>query len=664
VTAGTTFTIDGSVFSGGYTSGGRACISPDGSTSGTYVLGFRYVDKRDTPIYSSLSPLFSIAVEDCEEFNWTGLTGSGITRVTHVEIFRSTAGVNNVLYKIATVTDGTTTFSADQAGDPTLNDSSDDDTLLILRDPQGGDFSLVARRFVPPPDDRAVVVPFQDRYFYGIGVKYNLGTVDTNGTTAVTGNGTDWETNWAGRYIDIKGEVLPLKIASVGSATSLTLETAAANTDTSLSYAIYPDPANKRKLLYSEPDEPESVPATNTISIQNNVGDDSELTALMSHGSYLYALTPRHKYSVGFARQPKIDASVRYVDDRGAFNQNCFVFFEEMAYVMDDVGVYVFDGQHSEAIDGPVHDLWRRDGDGDKLDFTKKDKFKVQVDRTKERVYFFVAFDGDLPTYPTRCLVFNIRRRTWDQYDYPQGIGGAVVSEYAAESRVILAGEYENIYLVDGGLSDVVGAITSGTATASTATTISDTTTSPFVAGMVGAPIYIYEGTGKGQRRRVNVIDSTSQVTIDAAWATNPDTTSKYAVGAIAWNWKTTRFSFPQGEARDARELGVVFKPTTAAVTMDARFYYNGEASPESFGISQNIGDALAVKDDELADVVVNMKTDFYDHDDSVGREAFRFDGAVHVYGYNDRYVAVELRGYGGQEAVQVQEVQLLGVAD
>ena len=70
----------------------------------------------------------------------------------------------------------------DEVDDVTLNLSSASDVLLVLSNPPV-DNSIVARRFEVPPNDRPVVVQFQDRYFYLGTVKYTRSTVTTNGST-------------------------------------------------------------------------------------------------------------------------------------------------------------------------------------------------------------------------------------------------------------------------------------------------------------------------------------------------------------------------------------------------------------------------------------------------------------------------------------------------
>ena len=72
-----------------------------------------------------------------------------------------------------------------------------------------------------------------------------------------------------------------------------------------------------------------------------------------------------------------------------------------------------------------------------------------------------------------------------------------------------------------------------GTATAADATSLTDSAAT-FTDGILGCNCSIISGTGSGQAvRRIYTRDSATKFTIETAWATTPDTTSVYAIGAI-----------------------------------------------------------------------------------------------------------------------------------
>jgi hypothetical protein len=461
-----------------------------------------------------------------------------------------------------------------------------------------------------------------------------------------------------GRYVYIDGETAPIKITAVGGATSLTLETAAATTASGKSYTIRIEASKRRQVMFSEPDQPESVPAVNVFTIQESTGDNDDIIGAMPLNNTLFFLGKRSKYAFNYSVKPTIDGSVRYVEDRGVFNHYCWALHENVAYMLDDSGPYAFSGS-SQPIGAKIHDLFRKDGDGDKIDFTKSDKFHVAVDRAKTRVYYFVSFVGDSETIPTRALVYNMRRQTWDIYHYPQKISSTSIIQINGESRLALGAENSSVHLADSGTTDIVTSETTGTASSSSSTTLVDSAAS-FGSSVVGASVYIYEGTGKGQRRTITARTST-QLTV-AAWTTNPDTTSKYVVGAVVWSWKSTAFEIPNFEGRTKREISMKFKPTTGDSRIDVRFYYNNSTSPLTNGMSQKLGDAVEVQESNQEDAVIFLKATRNDLENASGHEKFRFDGQYSSMAHGDHRVSVEIRGFAGDDAQEIQSINIEGV--
>ena len=656
--------------SGAYTSGGTWTVDGEGATKsdkdmdGGYSLAYRYKDGSSTPVYSSLSPATVVSANTNEKFSWSAIAYTSNARVTTIEFFRTTAAVTNVFYKVGEVANNasgsTTTFADDKLGDEVLLDKTGDDVTLIHANPPT-DLTLIGRRQVPPPTDMAYVVMFQDRYFYFGVVNYSSGTVTTSsGSTTIAGSGTSWTSDMVDRYIEVDAQKTSVKITAVNNSSELVVETAPTVSASSKTYVIYPEKSRRRQILYSYIDEPESVPETNSITLQENAGDDDDIVGAMPYGPFLYILGQRHKYALSYSRNPALDGSVRFLDDRGAFNQYCWDYFENEAFLMDDSGCYLFDGKESKTISAPIQDIFRREGSGDKIDYTKARNFFVKVDRPQEKVYFFVSYKGDTGDYPTRSLVYNIRRQTWDPMHYPLQVSGASSIEKDGESRMILGGENEKVLLLDEGNTDIVTSEATGTATGATGTTLTDSAAS-FTSAMVGTSVYITDGTGKGQRRTITAQSST-QLTV-AAWDTNPDTTSTYVVGAIEWNWRTTSFGMSATSDREDRQIEIKFNPTSSAKSMDLRFYYNNDTSPMSHETTFGFGDAVEIKDTNKEDVVIHMEQDRSGSvGASTGIERYPFDGLYTHHSTNDHQVAIELRGTAGAQSPEIQSVDIQGV--
>ena len=103
--SGSVFTLSDTVFDGGYTSGGTWSQDGFGATAGDYVFGYRYIDDTTTAVSSSLTGLTKITALENDDFTWSSLSTTTEARGQYkLELFRSTAGVTNVLFKVATIT--------------------------------------------------------------------------------------------------------------------------------------------------------------------------------------------------------------------------------------------------------------------------------------------------------------------------------------------------------------------------------------------------------------------------------------------------------------------------------------------------------------------------------------------------------------------------------
>jgi hypothetical protein len=466
------------------------------------------------------------------------------------------------------------------------------------------------------------------------------------------------------RYIEVDGEAnANLLITDVVGQTITVdqdIERASAGT---LSYVITPEKSRRRQILFSYKDEPESVPETNSLTLQENAGDDDEIVGAMPYGPYLYILSQRHKYSVSYTTNPATDGSVRFLDDRGAFNHSCWDIFENTAYLMDDAGCYSFDGKESKTISGAIQDIWRRDSAGHRIDFSKQGNFFVKADRPKEKVYFFVSFVGDTDLLPTRALVFNIRRQTFDPMHYPMQIAGAAMIEKDGETRLVFGAENEKVHLVDEGTTDLITAEVVATATGVGQTDSNlKAPSSTFVSGHIGTSVYIFEGTGKGQRRTIHTFAGGDEIGVRVDWDTRPDATSKFVVGAVEWNWKSSAFPIVASDDRTPRSVELKFKPTTTAQSADLRMFYNGDTTVMTNETAVNEGDAVEIRETNKSDVVFHMQKDRSILSDSTGRETYRFSSVNSVSGQGDHSLAIELRGYAGDEAQEIQEISIDGV--
>ena len=666
------FTLDKSVFEGTYSSAtGSFTMGGKGATEGDYICAYRYKTK-DSPVqYSSMSAKTTVTQQNASVFGWTGIKDTSDSRIKTIELWRTTAGQANVMYKVGEIENnsgspGTHTFS-DSLSDEEVSRRANDDVIVVVDD----EGLPVADRFEPPPTYFKHVVMFQDRYFYFGTVKYNKEGCYKSAAKTITGvtgaDGTNWVSEFKDRYIQVDGSNQLNRITSVNETTQvITVEDAidsSVSTDSSSldNYTIIAPPFTKRQIMFSHHDEPESVPEHQSVTLQSNYGDDDEIVGAMPFGASLYIYSKRNKYMFSFSTDPLADGSVTYLDDRGAFNNRCWTIYADSAYVMDDTGVYRFAGSGSENISSSIQDVFRQDGSIGSIDYAKSDNFFVKADRSSQKVYCFVCFTGDTGNYPTRALVYNIEEETWDLMRYPVEATDASTVEKSGRPRMVITSGDEKVYLVDEGTTDVVTSQTKGTATSATSNTLTDSTKSFGTNALKHAFIYIYAGTGKGQDRVISSNTSTA-ITVTANWTTTPDTTSKYVVGAIPWLWKTGAFGIGADGSRSMREFGIKFNPTTNEQSIDLRMYYNNDGDPQEYAVTQDLGNAVTIEEQNKTDVVFHLEKNRSPLEECNGNEYFRFDGMSTYMSHEDHKVAFELRGYSADERQDIQSVNIEGV--
>lgn len=702
--------------------------SGGGASAGSYVCYYRYTDNDalGVPIPSSISPGTEISATASQKFKYSALSSTTETRVTHVEIWRTSVDQNIEAYKIIRLPySGTVSAGANNAGTVrftvptghglvagatflmagnsqaayntthtvtavgattvdssvayvsngsaatwTLNgyneDTYTDEQLLALEsenilNPAGGVY-LSLSRFDPPPDNKAVVVHHLDRYWYAVDVEYTAGTVATNGTTTVTGTSTNWTAQMAGRWIYIAGEPAPLLISSA-SATSITLATAATTSGSGKAYAIRSTPADRNQIYYSEVDEPESVPAINAVVVPESPCDFDEITGLMPVGTALVVLKQRHLYRVTYSQQPQIYPQVSLIASRGCINQRCWTFYEDNAYLLDEWGLYRFNGESIDPLTGPIQDVFR---DGATLDFSVRHWWSVEVDPLQEAVYCFVSYSGD--TRPKHALVFHLRTGQWWTETYHREVGGITRIQVGGVHRLMSVGEQDVLSLHnESTLDGVTGSPTvRGTVTAGGSTTLTDSTAA-FTSGVVGAPVTLLAADGTQQTRRISAATST-QLTVSAAWTTNPSAGDKYQVGAIRCQAKTSRMRVQRQRGgkeidRDSdSKVQLTYQETTADFDLWLRAYSNNNATASQFKSTQKGGSNVEFKLNST-DAVIHMQRDTNVRGAQAGYASVDFPDRIDDRSWaGERYLSIELEVYQGAEAIRLYGLCITGI--
>ncbi len=633
-----------------------------GATAGTYQCCYRWKDLDGN--FSSISPLTAVVATNLQRFIWTITAPTNAdSRITHVELWRTTSGQSTTLYRVTTLAIALTTFTTDTATDAALLAAAALDTTSIMSvvNPNG---SASARRFTPPPTFKAVSSFYQDRMWYGVDVEYNAGTATFSfNSTTVSGQNTAWTSDMAGRYIYNANAGRWYEISSVVSGTSLILtEVYAGTTQTSVSYAIRTDHTERNQLYFSEANEPESVPATNVVKAQQSLSfTDDEIVGLQTHNGYLYVLKNRSTLRLKYVQQPQIDTSVTLAAQRGAFNNRCWDMVEDIAYVMDEFGPYRFDGSSVDPIGHKIMDAWR---DGT-IDFSVSKWFFVKVSPQEEVARFYVCISGE--TRPKRAFCYHYRLNAWWVETYYTEIGGACVHPISSRPRLLLGAQSDIVLLSHQGSADGTDTATEtgtmrGTVDTATSTAILDTSAT-FTASQVGCPLAIIDGTGKGQERIISSLTATS-LNVSAAFSTTPDSTSVYLVGAIPWSYKTKTLEYAIRDKEVDRSARLTYQPTTLANQFDIRRILNHNTSPENNAITFNQGDGVKFTRSD-PDAVVNMLISRATYAGSAtnapGFARFEFDGKGSDKAVVDRWLTLHLRGYQATEAIRLYGIDVEG---
>ena len=421
-----------------------ATPSGGGNTyAGTYKLAYRYKDANGTDyVYSSLSAELSSTVAANQQYAWT-VARSTEPRVTHIELYRTTADQPDVFYLV-------TTIANPPSGDGTYTDTKSDDDLLALTPlpVYYEDGSLCARRQELPPDDLTVVTCFQDRYWYANPANDTLATFITM---------SDWQTAIVGKTIYREG-YFPSVCTSVSTASSGALikinladgtyvESGASNVKVGA-----PLDANNA-IWYSEPDEPESVPAEqNMLTIPDNVGEADQIVGLIPNGATLLVAKNRYTYRVAFTNNPARDGAVKLVASRGMCNPWCWATYRNTVFMLDRAGPWAISAEGDTPIGDEIRNYWR----DSLIDFAKIDTFFVSVDPTQGTVRFHVHLVGDGYTRPAKAFCYSIHTQKWWTESYPHELGGASRLEVSGEQRCLVGGQAGKIHLLNTGTQDNV----------------------------------------------------------------------------------------------------------------------------------------------------------------------------------------------------------------
>lgn len=428
-------------------------------------------------------------------------------------------------------------------------------------------------------------------------------------------------------------------------------------------YGVDTSGTEPNAIYYSEVDEPESVPDSNQIILQQNARDADSLRALIPFGSVLLLMQERHSYSLTFAKTPLLDAQVTPLAYRGCLNQRSWDIYNGVCYVLDQYGVYSIEptGQ-IESLSDQIANLFRTEIDFGAITWTF-----VSVDARSQTLRAFVPFREDAPAgYPTRALCYSLVSKAWWVEKYPQRISGGTQVRlsngdfecvYAAESGPVLLGDgatdiargaIHTVSLLDGGSGYRVPPTVTASGGTGAVFQASINKDGNVTAVWVVSPGYGYS-SGELSISPPNDPNVATPMRARASYTATPlasDTplypTYRFKGGCAEYVSETDD---PKAASTQARNITLTYDPQPAECEVSLRTYYNNSASPRpnvarrdrGVGFTHDVVDPAA-----RYDMGSSTTSTGYDTGISTAMFAGRTLGDIKA---GDKYVAVELVG-------------------
>jgi hypothetical protein len=423
--------------------------------------------------------------------------------------------------------------------------------------------------------------------------------------------------------------------------------------------------AQPNAVLYSEVDEPESVPEENEIVVQQNNREFDSLQAMIPFGSTLFLAQRRHLFSLTFSQVPALDGQVSPVAYRGCLSQRCWTIHEGHAYIVDRHGLYRINQSGAvEELSDAVQDQFEG-----KIDFSRATWDFVASDHKTHTVRFFcVHTDDGGSEYPTRALCYDVKGKTFWWEKYPQPITAATVAELQDGDEATVYAAAGGFYLIDEGPSDFArGSIAKVTVTDRG----SGYRTPPAVKALGGFGADLQASlNADGEVSAVWILDPGFGYTSGSLLITAPDDTSVPAslrrpaqatfqataldTDTAIWptfHFKTGRSEYPSdadsksGGQDQRRDLRLYYKPTQTSNELSVRMYYNGSPHPRVNVAERDRGTGFV---DSVVDPAARMDTGYFSENygqDSGAVRAIRTGKTLEDIRSGDRDVAVEVCG-------------------
>jgi hypothetical protein len=385
----------------------------------------------------------------------------------------------------------------------------------------------------------------------------------------------------------------------------------------------------------------------------------------MTKGSFLYILEKRHVHRYTMKANPATDGYVFHAADRGCVNNRCWAVVEDIAYMLDESGIHAFGGDEtSSATSQAIADVFGSDWPVS-INWAASTYFWCAHYPGQEVIRWFVALSGH--SQPRHALVYHIRNKRWwiEEYAIPMGHG---TKGYLAMRPIVYLGS-ESARVLALGLSaldgpKVSGATNRGTITSWTPTSFTDSM-AVFSIDLIGAPVSIVSGRGKGQTRVITEVSGTT-IKVNLPFLEMLDTTSVYQLGSVGYRYRSSWFKLAESEDNSPRSVEMSIDPVEEDAVADLDFFFDTEEPlPMVTPISSRKGDGVAS--------IPRIKglTSTKRHSGLVldltkpnGVLLKRFDGHREINLDGKRWFSIEISGFTGPERPALTEIVYRGCVE
>jgi hypothetical protein len=421
-----------------------------------------------------------------------------------------------------------------------------------LRTLDGTDLNIA--RHGEPPSFKKVIISHYNRMFAGVNLNYNVGSAKVvTGLTEVVGNSTCWTSSMVGRFFAPRAgnPLQEYEITEVDETTQIITLSERWEEITNLSqlYSISPGTAESLSIHYSE-----------------------TLLPAFEH----------RLFNLNYMTDPAVDGHVSFSAARGCVNHRTIIQNGTEAYMMDQRGIYAFDGSGAQDLSTPIQAVFSGDYDY-AIDWSMSEHFHASHNDKDKTLRWFVSMGGF--EYPRHALAYNYRVSRWWIEEYPEPISASSFGRVDSKSQNVWSGSSARSFVSTLFLSDGLPTHVEpfrGKVASATSVRINDAS-STLETLWVGAPVHISEGKGEGQTRIIVKVGS-GYLEVDRPFSILPDNTSKYQVGGFRWQYSTPMMllaSPPGGKA--IRSFETRFEPTVNNSTLAVKKFTDFSNSPDLF---------------------------------------------------------------------------------